>query len=869
MAKANQAKTYALSREALNSLPSHVENIVIENFEPTLEGLQDDLLGETNEKQYKITIHSEPEFAYNDLVIAKKFGVNLKIKEEQISGRSIQDKERYLQLLMQYAPNREKFKSHFNKLVEMRSNSFYNDKTRDEAETLLFQLAEQSPQSDESHIKNLKKYAAKQLNDSYNHVLHFHSPDPSNPNATFQKHSYDESLISFINEQHKKYGKVVFILNGGMGSGKSSRVLHPAFEHYFQENYYPHYISARRSLIADKSAHPHHYLNQSKISQANDSEALFSVINSSFHSRFEYFNQSNKVLILDELEEIRSHLVSGAIGQGTLAERATLLKRFEAQLKHAEIIISADALTSNATIDWLKNTTGANIFVIEPPTPFKYTQKIINYPVVGGHNLALAEIIKKLRNDENVVIFCDASKSNLHELQTAIKSELPKVNQILIDGEFVSKPVGKEFLQDINHKLEAYQLCIISPVINSGLSITTKHFSSVFVLAAGTIMPTAVIQSMRRFRCIDEIHFAMHNAVANRFTDPKVVFILELTKSVSPDDFSPDLVTTCEQDPYVQKIIERIVYENKLRKNYRNKILRMLNQMNFEIVDRKQNPEEQKIGNTIKKRAKDEHKKYCDQYLKNQSGISKSEAQQLFRSREKLSLHQTLDLHGYGIRKLLRIDTITDDIIAFRDQRGLEMLHYLILMREPYSHENTNQRAKSELLLHIMNYLCLDPQTFEGEFTNTHAKNAMNYISHGSLNINGHVIATMPLFHELFKLQLHWKRASQYIDTVLQAFGLTMVKTGKKILGPDNIRNYSFKVVRNSILDQAEEYFQKRSPDFSKKNLNTAPNLLPIQDLSDDYFSIPDDYEKFTNNPINQYETMKEVRNILEPESFD
>jgi hypothetical protein len=821
------AKAYALSREKLNTLPSHVENIIVENYEPKLEEFHAEFFGEAKDAHTRVTIHTEPKFAYHDLILAKRFGVNVVIAGEQISGRAIQDKGRYVQLLLQYAPNREKFKTHFHKLVEMRSNSFYSDTTRDEAEQLLLQLAEQSPDADDRHIKSLKAYAVKQLSNSYNHVLHFHSPDRNNPNATFEKHNYDESLIEFINEQHDKYGKVIFILNGGMGSGKSSGVLQPAFEYYFQNGLYPHYISARRSLIADKAAHPHHYLNQSKLSQANDSEALYSVINSSFQTRFNNFNQSNKVMILDELEEIRSHLVSGAIGQGTLAERADLLSNFESQLRHADIIISADALTSNSSIDWLKKTTNAKIFVIEPLTPFQYTQKIINYPAVGGQSLALAEIIKKLKNDENVVIFCDASKSNLHELQTAIKSELPSINQILVDGEFVSKPAGKEFLQDINHQLEAYHLCIISPVINSGLSITTKHFSSVFILAAGTIMPTAVIQSMRRFRCVDEIHFAMHNAVANRFTDPKVVFIHELTKHVSPDDFTPDLVSTSENNPYVKKIIDRIVYENELRKNYRNKILRILNQMNFEIVDRRQNSEEKKIGNQIKKRAKDEHKKYCDEYLKNQKGISEKDAHQLFLSREKLSLHQTLDLHGYRIRKLLLIDDITDEIISYRDQRGLDVLEYLILMRLPCSHKNTNQRAKSVLLLQIMKCLSLDPMTFEGEFTNTHAKIVLDYISHGQININGIVIATMPLFYELFKLQLHWKRASQYIEIVLQALGLKMTKTGKKIAGPNNTRNYSFIVERNSTLVQAEAYFRKRYSENLQQQSPSAPQGSP------------------------------------------
>ncbi|WP_024873349.1 hypothetical protein [Tolumonas lignilytica] len=811
----HEIKSIAVARTQIDGLPASVTPF-FGNMKSNLEKLAID----ERYQSLPITIHCDPANAYEALELAKKYKTDLKIDNTFVSARARSDIDVFTELQVRHAPTAYRFKEHFKKLVEMRSNSFFTNEMRHEAETKLLELLKYYPARNEESVAWLQQYVTKQFEQAYQNVLKFHSPEPDIPDTTMLHRPYDSTLLDFIEDKRQKEGKVVFLLTGGMGSGKTSNVLRPIFNRYMESEFHPHFISCKRSMLADKLGDPCHY--QTAITDNSDQlpKGLFSVVNSTFLMHFERFNQESRVTIIDEIEEVRSHLAGHAVGNGSLDNRARTLRNLEQQLRSSSVVVAADALMSDDTVHWLKSVTDAKIYIVAPPTPYQYQQTIAYYDTKSGINQAVNVLINRLKNGENVALFCDAGKEKIYELKSSLEAAVPslKTKSILIDGEFVAKPEGKEFLADLNQNLEAYQLCIITPVINSGISIETTRFSSVFVFAAGTILPTNIIQCMRRFRKVTDIHFAMFNSVYNRYTDRQVILVDELTKFTTPDSFTNDLIETSKNDTYISKIVDRIVFENKLRANYRCKVLLILSQLNFKIVQVKPDRVARKEGHAARKVGAAEEKLFRDDYLKSVDvPITRQEAARLIRKDDQTNKKEYLDLLAYNLFHTLQVTSITEDVINFYDQKGLLFYQRLIYLHKSDYTESANDRAKSLFLKRILQLLNIDSADWFGQYTNSDARQVVDFIQHGNIELGDSPISANYLFKEMCGIFPTWKRASRFVRIILENLGLEEVRTTHKIAGHDGVRNFAYTVKRSAILEQAETYFKKNNPKLIAK----------------------------------------------------
>nr|WP_321241773.1 hypothetical protein [uncultured Tolumonas sp.] len=765
-------------------------------------------------KDTQAMLFSSSTHAYQSLIQARKYGVQINIDGECLSSRSITDSIRFTEKLVKFAPTLADFENQLEQLTEMIISCLSNTAAAPNEIERLAQLVDYMPHASPEDKAVRREKISQRFTQYLQDTKRFHAIELANTQAIFLTMGYDSALLDFMKEVKKKKKKAIFLLTGAMGSGKTQNVLHPAFEFFCENGDYPRFDVCKRSMLASKIDDPRHY--QNALHRLQTPKGLYSVINSSFHARFKEFNRRSKVLIIDEIEEVRTHLAGHAIGRGSLAERATLLKQLEAQVCAAELVIASDALASDHTVDWLHAVTGCKIYVVRNEPVVRYEQTVHHYGTINGVKQAISVLTQKLRDGENIALFCDAKKESVCELHSSFKTAIPDLKSILIDGEYASTSEGRELLANADEQLSQYQLTLITPVINSGVSIQTDHFQSVFVFAAGTILPTNVIQSMRRFRRVDNIHFAMFNSVQNRYTNPDVVEMDELTKFTPPEQFHNSLLTETKNNPHAQKIVHRIVFENQMRTNYERRVLLILDQLGFTVKFVKTNLKARKEGISLMDAGSMIESEFRRTHFQNAKVLQFAEVALLKQKEDAITRKEALDIQAYIIRNVLKIEQITLPDIQFYESGGLSLVQRLKLARiDPYRFKKANNTAMALCLRQILQLLNLDPNTWRGEYSNDHARDVMNFVHRGSIDVNDVTIQASYLFGELFgDMPPFRKRPSSYVKVILMRMGLIDERTDKKIRSESGVRNYAHIVHRNECLILAEQYYEKGYADL-------------------------------------------------------
>lgn len=110
----------------------------------------------------------------------------------------------------------------------------------------------------------------------------------------------------------------------------------------------------------------------------------------------------------------------------------------------------------------------------------------------------LQKIIQLLQSGERVAIGCTSARyaKQIHRVLAAHCSG----KSILIHGGNTDEPEQAEFLADANSSAQKYQLCVYSPSLSQGFSVTSIE-AHVFIFATcNTLNPAALWQLARRFR---------------------------------------------------------------------------------------------------------------------------------------------------------------------------------------------------------------------------------------------------------------------------------------------------------------------------------------------------------------------------------
>ncbi|WP_144875792.1 plasmid replication protein, CyRepA1 family, partial [Hyella patelloides] len=216
------------------------------------------------------------------------------------------------------------------------------------------------------------------------------------------------------------------------------------------------------------------------------------------------------VVIIDEVEQVLWHLLSSDTCQNN---RVAIINSFK-QLLQTVVgtggqIIVADADLSAIALDYIRALIGFPIetYVLENQhNPNKGKCSLINYS--GNDPIKLVtNLVKSIERGETALVHTTGQKAKSKwgtiNLESYLKKKFPTAKILRIDSESVADPNHPAMgcMDNLNAIIARYDIVIVSPVVETGVSIDLKkHFDSVWCIAYGLQTVDAVCQTTERLR---------------------------------------------------------------------------------------------------------------------------------------------------------------------------------------------------------------------------------------------------------------------------------------------------------------------------------------------------------------------------------
>lgn len=232
-------------------------------------------------------------------------------------------------------------------------------------------------------------------------------------------------------------------------------------------------------------------------------------------------------VIIDEINQVIWHLLNSKTCE---KERVSIIKTFRQLFKTIKEtggkVIIADADLNDVSIDFIKGLMGdVKPWIMVNEYTFKEDAwEVYNY---GGNDPSglVREAEAKLDKGQKIM-FCVSgqkakSKWGSRVLEQYFHRKFPDLKILRIDSESVADPNHPAFgcTEHLNDIIDQYDLVIASPTIETGVSITKKHFDCVFGIFQGVQTTNSVRQHLSRYRLPVERHIWLSGVGINRVGD--------------------------------------------------------------------------------------------------------------------------------------------------------------------------------------------------------------------------------------------------------------------------------------------------------------------------------------------------------------
>jgi hypothetical protein len=202
------------------------------------------------------------------------------------------------------------------------------------------------------------------------------------------------------------------------------------------------------------------------------------------------------IFVIDELSQVRTHIVSTTY----LRQKKSNMNwaKFEWCIKYSKKIICLDAGLMKKDIDWLRYIRGKDDTNVCENV---YRPDNGEIEIIEDTHETLLRIKEELKTGK-VYVACNSSK----KVMEAYADYLECKNMIMINSSTIGHKNVKECLKDIT-QLEKYDLVMVSPSIQSGVSFNKREVFSVFgIYDNRTTSSKNTVQMNRRIRFPKKIY---------------------------------------------------------------------------------------------------------------------------------------------------------------------------------------------------------------------------------------------------------------------------------------------------------------------------------------------------------------------------
>jgi len=568
-----------------------------------------------------------------------------------------------------------------------------------------------------------------------------------NPNVIEAPTDLDE-LRKMIMEQPG-----IYALAWQMGEGKNVSVINWLIEQAQK-------LNRIGAMVAPRKAHHLKYLGDAihyqtiKKSKICGSFAVGTTNAICDHAAFEYIRKNLSMFISDEHEQTKTHNASSIALGGSILDCGKLTEATNNAFRSASNLgfaLVSDAQLSEYTINDLARITGKKIIISHSAMPIKRR----GLKLYKNHKHLLKCAQRLAAKKDRVIIFSDAAhtaqKDDLDGLVISMRSARKDAKILMIDRQFVENPKNAEAMKNINATIEAHDIVIISPVLNSGISITTEKVDAVFVMASGTVLPTEFVQTLRRFRAIDEVHVSFEVSKRWLATDARSVLLERSKREDLAVAYSPEAVEHMMTQPGVEQAMTQIARDNKMRENYANRALIMAEGAGFvmeraeeEVLENPDNETGRKNINTGKAEA--EEARALE--VMNSRRIGESESKTA-RAKSSKNDQEAFELENYDMRVAYRTRDLPAELLEADKNgwmRGI-IKNWKAATAERTEHMSVSDMERRRVLQKLFSCIESSPYavTSVGNggalfYTKDQAESFAKWIKFGEMKISGHTI---------------------------------------------------------------------------------------------------------------------------------
>lgn len=428
------------------------------------------------------------------------------------------------------------------------------------------------------------------------------------------------------------------------------------------------------AMIAPRKTHHARHLGSAVHYEAikqtkNAGPVAYCTPNSLYLPEFEKYRTLTSLLIVDEYEQTKAHNASKAVLKSTLTDRGLITNSTNNAIKsaaHQGAVVVADAQLSEYSVNELARMTGKKVILSLSDIP----QRTRKLKLHKSHQSCVNDAQALLTKGGRVVMFADmahsGTKDDLGGLVLTMESIVDNDRVLLIDKAYVQDPKNAEELKNINATVEAYDAVVISPAINSGFSITTDKVDAVFVLASGTVLPTEFVQTLGRFRAMDEIHASFEITERWLPTNPTDVLNSLAGSEIMATGYSDSAIEHLRTKPGVEQVINQIARDNQMRRNYANRALIMARCAGFKLerVAASENNSGGKTLNYCKHESEEDRAKA----VSSSTPIDENQADKI-RAKANKTPEEEIQLENFDMRVAYRTSDLSLDLVR-ADRNG-------------------------------------------------------------------------------------------------------------------------------------------------------------------------------------------------------
>ncbi len=357
-----------------------------------------------------------------------------------------------------------------------------------------------------------------------------------------------EEAHTKVQEIKKEHPRAIFITNAPMGVGKTKLFIQPEFMRSELRGEIPVVITPTKSLtkgVSERFACSHYIDDAFTLRKTGDSlipDALAITVNSIIAHKFQDIFAFSKSLFIDEYTQVLRSITSGTVEEN---QRKNTEARLAALISHSDYTFIADADFNQIALDQIqevvKDSHQIFVFMLDHKAQGRaVNQTVFNEPVKDqerldtqgelvvqnsdplqerdnphtqtveyryyrekdasfSHKYLVSEIQKAAKAKQKLYIASD-SKKQLDLLCTMLQ-ELD-LKPLVIHSDNVNFEKQRAFLDNPNAFLEKEQpqVVLVSPAIQSGVSIEVDYFERCFGIYKGTVAPSVFQQMLHRVR---------------------------------------------------------------------------------------------------------------------------------------------------------------------------------------------------------------------------------------------------------------------------------------------------------------------------------------------------------------------------------